>query len=285
MPLLEPVLRALLLLAVAAVVVIGVMYLMQRNLLYYPSAMPPADDILPPGAVALDLRTADGLTLGAWFLPAALASGAPASGPGPAVLIFNGNAGDRSHRLDLGLALVERGYAVLLFDYRGYAGNPGSPSETGLRADARAAVDALAARPEVDAAHIAYFGESLGAAVAGGLATERPPAALILRSPPPSIAEMARHHYPYLPVVDALLLDHFRLAEQLRAVEVPTLVLVTENDEIVPSFLSRRVFEAAAGPKSYVALTGAHHNDPALFAGDELVGEIDAFLGEWLGPS
>lgn len=278
MPVLEPILRALLLLAVAAVVVIGVMYLMQRNLLYYPSAMPPSDNLLPPGAVALDLRTADGLTLGAWFLPAAVGSGAPASGPGPAVLIFNGNAGDRSHRLDLGLALVERGYAVLLFDYRGYAGNPGSPSETGLRADARAAVDALAARPDVDAARIAFFGESLGAAVAGGLASERPPAALVLRSPPPSIAEMARHHYPYLPVVDALLLDHFPLAEQLREVEVPTLVLVTENDEIVPASLSRRVFEAAAGPKRYVALTGAHHNDPALFAGDELVGEIEAFL-------
>jgi fermentation-respiration switch protein FrsA (DUF1100 family) len=282
MPLFEPVLRALLLLAVAAIVVIGVMYLMQRNLLYYPSAMPPADELLPPGATAVDLRTDDGLTLGAWFLPAAVASDAPPRGPGPAVLICNGNAGDRSHRLDLGLALAERGYAILLFDYRGYAGNPGSPSETGLRADARAAVEALAERAEVDPARIAYFGESLGAAVAGGLATERPPAALILRSPPPSIAEMARHHYPYLPIVDALLLDHFPLAEQLRNVEVPTLVLVTERDEIVPASLSRRVFEAAAGPKRYVALTGAHHNDPALFAGDELVGEIAAFLAEWI---
>ena len=282
MPLFEPVLRALLLLAVAAIMVIGVMYLMQRNLLYYPSAMPPADELLPPGATAVDLRTDDGLTLGAWFLPAAVASDAPPRGPGPAVLICNGNAGDRSHRLDLGLALAERGYAILLFDYRGYAGNPGSPSETGLRADARAAVEALAERAEVDPARIAYFGESLGAAVAGGLATERPPAALILRSPPPSIAEMARHHYPYLPIVDALLLDHFPLAEQLRNVEVPTLVLVTERDEIVPASLSRRVFEAAAGPKRYVALTGAHHNDPALFAGDELVGEIAAFLAEWI---
>lgn len=284
MPLFEPLLRVLLLVAAAAVIVIAVMYLMQRNLLYYPSTTPPADDLLPPGAVAVDLRTADGLTLGAWFLPAA--SGAPAGGQArgrsPAVLICNGNAGDRSHRLDLGLALVERGYAILLFDYRGYAGNPGSPSETGLRADARAAVDALAARPEVDPARIAYYGESLGAAVAGGLATEWAPAALVLRSPPPSIAEMARHHYPYLPVVDALLLDRFPLADQLRGVRVPTLVLATDQDEIVPATLSRRVFDAAAGPKRYVNLTGAHHNDPALFAGDELLAEVEAFLGEWL---
>lgn len=281
MPLAEPVLRVLLLAALVAVVVIGILYLMQRSLLYFPSGAVPTADLLPPQGVAVELRTQDSLTLGAWFLPAAGAGARPAS-RSPAVLICNGNAGDRSHRLDLGVALAERGYAVMLFDYRGYAGNPGRPSESGLRADARAAADALAARPEVDPQRIAYFGESLGAAVAGGLAAERAPAALILRSPPPSIADMARHHYPYLPIIDALLLDRFPLADQLREVNVPTLVLTTERDEIVPERLSRRVYEAAAGPKRYVALTGAHHNDPALFAGDELVGEVASFLDEWL---
>jgi hypothetical protein len=102
-----------------------------------------------------------------------------------AVLVFNGNAGDRSQRLDLGLALSASGYAVLLFDYCGYAGNPGSPSEEGLRADARAAASAARGQAGVDPGPIAYFGESLRAAVACGLGTERPPAALVLRSPPP----------------------------------------------------------------------------------------------------
>ena len=97
---------------------------------------------------------------------------------------------------------------------------------------------------------IAYFGESLGAAVAGGLASRRPPAALILRSPPPSMVEMARHHYPYLPVIPPLLMDRYPLAEQMRGIEVPTLVIVTERDEVVPADLSRRVYEAAAGARS-----------------------------------
>jgi hypothetical protein len=199
------------------------------------------------------------------------------------VLIFNGNAGDRSHRVPLAIALADRGFAVLLFDYRGYADNPGSPSEEGLRADARAAADALAARPEVDPERIAYFGESLGAAVAGGLATELPPAALVLRSPPPSIAEMARHHYPYLPIIEALLMDRYPLVEQIGNVQAPVLVIVTENDEIVPARLSRRVFEAALEPKRQVAVSGVHHNDPALLAGEELVAEVVGFLDEWVG--
>jgi fermentation-respiration switch protein FrsA (DUF1100 family) len=170
----------------------------------------------------------------------------------------------------------------MLFDYRGYAGNAGSPSEDGLRADARAAANALEARPEVDPERVAYFGESLGAAVAGGLATERPPAALILRSPPSSLADVGRHHYPFLPIVDALLMDRYPLAEQIRDVRVPLLVLATDQDEIVPAELSRRVFDAAAGTKRYESIDASHHNDPALLAGEEMLSAITTFLDEWL---
>jgi fermentation-respiration switch protein FrsA (DUF1100 family) len=144
-------------------------------------------------------------------------------------------------------------------------------------------VEALAARSEVDPERVAYFGESLGAAIAGGLATERPPAALVLRSPPPSIAEMGRHHYPYLPIIDGLLMDRYPLVEQIGNVQAPLLVIVTETDEIVPARLSRRVFEAASEPKRQVTVTAAHHNDPALLAGEELVAEVVGFLDEWVG--
>jgi fermentation-respiration switch protein FrsA (DUF1100 family) len=277
--------RAIVVVALAAAVVLAFLYVTQRSLIYFPGSASPDLALLPAEAEVVEMHTADGLRLSGWFLPAdGQTSGSRAdSTPGPAVLIFNGNAGDRSHRLPLAEALAERGYGVLLFDYRGYAGNPGTPTEEGLRADARAAVDALAARLDVDPERIAYFGESLGAAVAGGLATERPPAALVLRSPPSSLADVGRHHYPFLPIVDALLFDRYPLAEQLRSVRVPLLVLVTERDEIVPAELSRRVFDAAAEPKRYVPLVASHHNDPALFAGEEMLAAVTSFLDEWLG--
>ena len=252
----------------------------QRNQLYFP--WPEAPATTPQGGEAIELQTDDGLTLGAWFVPAG--DGDPAATePGSAVLVCNGNAGSRMHRLPLAQALAELGHRVLLFDYRGYAGNPGSPSEEGLRTDARAAARALADRPDVDPARIAYFGESLGAAVCGGLATELPPAALILRSPFPSVAAVGRHHYPYLPVVEPLIWDRWplerQLAEQLRA---PLLVLVGERDEIVPTELSRRVHEAAAEPKRMAVIPAAHHNDESLLAGEELIAEAQAFLDEHL---
>jgi uncharacterized protein len=93
---------------------------------------------------------------------------------------------------------------------------------------------------------------------------------------------MGRHHYPFLPVFDAFLFDRYPLAEQLRAVRAPLLVLVTERDEIVPAELSRRVFDAAAEPKGYVPISASHHNDPALLAGEEMLAAVTSFLDEWL---
>jgi fermentation-respiration switch protein FrsA (DUF1100 family) len=277
---LEPLLRSLLIVALVVLAVLSILYVSQRSMIYIPGTAAPNAELLPQDARSVALHTRDGLRLAAWFLPPN--AGPMASQPGPAVLILNGNAGDRSHRLPLAIALAQRGYGVLAFDYRGYAGNPGSPSEDGLRADALAAVEALGAQREVDPGRIAYFGESLGAAVAGGLAAERQPAALILRSPPPSIAEMGRYHYPFLPIVDSLLLDRYPLAEQVRDLHVPLLILITEQDEIVPAALSRRVFDAASEPKFWVPLAAAHHNDPALLAGEELVAEVTVFLEDWL---
>lgn len=116
---------------VALLIVTAVMYVTERSSMYFP--WPDPADAPPPGIEALEIATDDGLRLGAWFVPAAT----DRAEPGPAVLVCNGNAGHRAHRLPLAQALAERGYDVLLFDYRGYAANPGSPTEEGLRTDAR----------------------------------------------------------------------------------------------------------------------------------------------------
>ena len=80
-----------------------------------------------PDVEEVSFATADGLTLRGWFLPAR-------SSPRPVtVLVCSGNGGNRAYRASLGVALRARGFAVLLFDYRGYGGNPGSPSEGAWR--------------------------------------------------------------------------------------------------------------------------------------------------------
>jgi fermentation-respiration switch protein FrsA (DUF1100 family) len=266
--------------AVVLLAVVGLLWSQQRRLIYLPAprAVPPAAAVLP-AAEEVSFPTADGLRLAGWFVPAARPPGGGGRTRSAAVLVCNGNGGNRSLRAPLAAALARAGLAVLLFDYRGYAANPGHPTEDGLAADARAALAYLAARPEVDPARLVYLGESLGAAVALRLAVERPPAALVLRSPFASLAEVGRLHYPWLPV-SLLLADRYDSLGRVGELAAPLLVVAGERDRIVPASHSRRLFDAAPQPKRLVLLPGADHNDLDLLAGPGLLAEVLAFLGQ-----
>jgi uncharacterized protein len=249
----------------AVVLFVGLIFwAFQRRLIYLPStgAVPKAATMLA-GARDVELTTTDGLRLGAWYVPAR----------GPAdtftVLVANGNAGDRSLRTPLARALANQGLGVLLFDYRGYGGNPGRPSEEGLARDVRAARQFLIDEG-VPGNRLQYYGESLGAAVVAELATEHPPAGLILRSPFTDLATVGQIHYPFVPV-RVLLKDRFPVAEYVARVAVPITVVYGTGDSIVPPEESRRSVAAALGPTHLVAVEGADHNDPALLNGDVLV--------------
>ena len=237
----------------------------QRRLIYFPSRVPvPRAGTVLAGARDVTLVTADGLRLGAWLVPPGGAD------RGIAVLVANGNAGDRSMRAPLGAALARQGLSVLLFDYRGYGGNPGSPSERGLALDARAAYRFLCEEAGLTAERLLYFGESLGTAVVSELAAEYPPAGMVLRSPFVDLGSVGRAHYPFLPV-GRLLLDRFPLVENLARVNVPTTVVYGTRDAIIPPAQSMAVAEAAPGPTRVVRVEGADHNDDALLDGPQLI--------------
>lgn len=171
------------------------------------------------------------------------------------------------------------GLPVLLFDYRGYGGNPGIPSEKGLAVDARAAQAWLAKQPEVDADRIVYFGESLGAAVAIELSLHRPPAALVLRSPFTSLPDVGKVHYPWLPL-GWLLSEHYPSIDRIGALSVPVMVIAGDRDDIVPESLSRKLFDAARNPKRYLLVPGTGHNDPELIDGPGMLAAVKEFLSE-----
>ena len=267
------VLSLFLLVAAAVVVFLLGVWALQRRLIYlpYPSLLERPDD-LPFDQVLL--RTEDGLELGAWFVAAA-----PRTPSTSTVLIFNGNAGNRSHRAPLAQAFSQAGLSVLLFDYRGYGGNPGRPSERGLLEDALSAYKYLLSRADVDPKRLIYFGESLGSGVAVALAVRHPPAALILRSPFPSLVAVGRRHYPFLPVA-TLLRDRYPSIERIADLRAPLLVIVGDSDRIIPPTLSSQLFDAASEPKRWVSIPGADHNDWELLAGETLVKAVIDFAQE-----
>jgi len=253
----------------------GFLWAVQRQLIYFPDAapVPPAGDVIG-GAREVTLHTEDGLELGAWFVPAA---GGRTQGAPMAVLVAPGNGGNRVGRASLAQELSERGLAVLLMDYRGYGGNPGSPSEEGLAADAFAATEALAALgypPE----RTIYFGESLGTGVVVALQVRRPPAGMVLRSPFTELADVGSHHYPFLPV-RLLLRDRFPVVQHLSSSQVPVTVIYGDHDTVVPTALSARVADAAASLVELMVIEGADHNDPVMF-GPRVADAVDRLAQE-----
>ncbi|GAB94850.1 hypothetical protein BJY21_002138 [Kineosphaera limosa] len=240
-------------------VLVGAIAALQRSLIYFPDRSDPgAATGHNPGGRDVRLHTDDGLDLTAWLLP-------PTT-PGDrrvAVLYAPGNGGHRGARVPLHEQLTDRGFTVLALDYRGYAGNPGSPSEDGLAADARAGAAFLRAQGFAPERTI-YFGESLGTGVVTRLATTDPPAGIVLRSPFTSLADVGSRHYPVLPV-RTLLRDRYPSAELLPTIAAPVTVIRGTDDAIVPTGMSQEVARLAPNLHEEVVLDGVGHNDPAMF--------------------
>lgn len=248
------------------------LFAVQRRIMYPRAAEAPSPLLVPGRAPrVVETRAADGLACRHWYWPGA---------PGRArVAVFHGNAGHLGDRVAKFWPLVLAGHGLLLCGYRGYGGNPGRPSEPGLLADARAALDWLAGQ---GGGPLVLHGESLGTAVAVALAAEGRGEALVLEAPFDRAASVAAAIYWWLPV-RRLIRDRWDSLARIGRVRQPLLWLHGSGDPITPLALGRRLYEAAPGPKRAVIVEGGGHVEfleerPAVMA------ELLAFL-DGLAPA
>jgi len=257
-------------LLVIAVIVVGVpawAWLMQERMLFLPQPLASSAH-LKANATPFEVLASDGTPLRGWVVEGT-------ARPAPAVIYFGGNAEEVSWTL--ADARWPREWTIVGVNYRGYGGSEGKPGQRELLADALAVYDALMRLDGLDRNRIVAFGRSLGSAVAIHLAAERPVAAVVLVSPYDSMTALGKLHYPWLPV--ALLLRHpFDALPEAKKNRVPLLAIVGEADTIIPPERSRALYEAWAGPKSWLEIPGAGHND--LSDADAFWHAIARFLAE-----
>lgn len=256
---------------------VALVFVFQRSLMYHPAGPPgtPAAAGLAL-ARALSVRTEDGLELVSWYQ-------APESGK-PVIVHFHGNAGNIADRVANMEQLAGRGYGLLLVEYRGFGGNPGTPTEAGLYADARANLAWLADAGHSPATWVLY-GESLGSGVATRMAWElaragTPVAALVLEAPFTSMADAAQHHYSLIPA-RILTRDRYANKDRIADVRAPVLIMHGGRDATVPEAMGRRLFNLAREPKQAFWVAEANHINLYDFgAADAVI----AFLAGIKGP-
>ena len=265
------VLNILLSAAIAYAVILLLVFVFQSHLVYFPQVE--RELFATPRVAGLDyedvqLRTADDVTLHGWWVPARNARGA--------VLLFHGNAGNISHRIDYAVMFNRLGYGVLLVDYRGYGKSGGAPSEEGTYRDAEAAWRYLRELRRLGAQDIVVMGESLGAGVATWLAARYPPRALVLASAFTSAPDLGAQVYPWLPVRWLARIEYGNL-ERISRIAVPVLIAHSRNDDIIPFSHGQALFGAANEPKQFLEMRGGH-NDGFVFMREEWVRAVGAFL-------
>jgi len=218
--------------------------------------MPIKELVLTPDVMDIPYRDiyipiTDNEKIHAWYFPDGESK--------KAVLFCHGNAGNISHRMETVEFLKGYRVNVLLFDYRGYGLSDGSPTETGVYLDTRAAFDWLVNDRGYKPEDIVVFGRSLGGAAAVDLAANTVCGGLVVESSFTSAYEIGKAMFPYFPV-RYLLRFRFDSVNKIKEVSCPVIIMHSPDDEMIPFEMGRKIFEAAREPKSFVELRGGHNS-------------------------
>jgi len=206
-------LSVVLFVAILYVGLCAALYFFQRSMIYYPQPR-------SPGEMSATLPlSVDGAEL--------VISVRAHDGP-DAIVYFGGNGEDVTFNLP-SFSEAFPGHALYLMNYRGYGGSSGSPSEADIAQDALALFDYVHARHP----NVLVMGRSLGSGVAIRLASQRPATGLVLITPFSSIAELGASQFPMFPV-KWLIRDRYESWRYAPLIDVPTLLVVAEHDEIIP---------------------------------------------------
>lgn len=187
------------------------------------------------------------------------------------LLCFHGNADLAINGIAWAETVVQRtGFAVMLAEYRGYMNLGGRPSYIGSRFDSDAAYNYARKSFQISPQYIAFYGHSLGTAVATELALRHLPACLVLESPFTSARDMVRllAWSGAEKLWTSITRLHFDTEGAVASIDSPVWVAHGGKDRLIPPEMGRRVFAAAKKKGSILIVPDAAHNDVAAVGGD-----------------
>ena len=201
--------------------------------------------------------------------------------PPVTILYFHGNWDHLQYYWPRAELLYKTGCNVFIFDYQGYGMSEGTPTEQGLYADCRAALDYLLSRSDVSRSRLVFFGYSLGCAGAIDLAAKTfAPSALCLEAPYASSSALLQSG-TLLNIPSSYVMEgEYNNAEKIKKVKSPVLIIHGEADNYIDIEKNGAVvFNNANEPKQFIRVPGADHEGiPATWGADNYVSAIRQFI-------
>ena len=219
-----------------------------RDRIYQPSALSDTPVSFVGSAPRdVSVTTADGMVLQGYYW-------APTGPARDLVVYFHGNGFNQLVGAARAEPLTGGGHGVLVASYRGYGGNPGSPSEDGLFADG----DAWMAKAEelVPDGRRFVFGHSLGGAIALEMAGRHDVDGVATLGAFSSLSAVAPA------VARGLLPDQYDNLSAIGRVTAPVFLFHGTDDETVPFAEGEKLAALGAGRGNVTLLplpSGKHH--------------------------
>jgi fermentation-respiration switch protein FrsA (DUF1100 family) len=225
---------------------------------------------------SLDFQSKDGTRLHGWFFPVSSAWKGPAKGT---IIQFHGNAENMTSHFASLFWVIDAGYNFFTFDYRGYGGSDGSPSQKGLNEDANAAVEFIAKKVARTGSSkdLVLYGQSLGGAVLmrayrdirANEALHDRVRALVIESSFYSYKAIGRSllartwlTFLFQPLAYVLVSDEFSPEDDIAKISpTPLLVIHGQEDPVIPFSFGENIFKRAKEPKTFWKIEQGHHID------------------------
>ena len=217
-----------------------------------------------------DQWTADGLRLRSWHVP-------PQDGR-PTIVYFAGRDGDIVHKPAHLVSATEEGFGLLLVGYRGFGGNPGTPSEVAMQRDVLGLLH-QAERDGITPNGTILYGYSMGSAFAASAAAYTEPLGVILEAPISTFLAAVRLQAG--PVPRFLVRTRFDNLARLPQIGAPILLLAGGHDPVTPPTFAQALARANPDRAELKVIAEANHFNIVRLGGYRAIQAfLDRFVAE-----
>lgn len=194
----------------------------------------------------------------------------------PTILWAHGNAEDLGYLTNRFDAFAQKGFGIYAYDYPGYGISEGKPTEPSCFTAAQAAWNDLTTQLHVSPTDILILGQSVGSGPATWLASQKQSAGLVLITPFVSTFRVVTR----VPIFPA---DKFTNIKLIKKLKTPLLVIHGDQDEVIDQWHGKKLHAMHNGPKQFLNIPGAGHNDIYQIDGEQVIQTINDFYFQHRG--